>query len=334
MAGRHASKQLREKGEKMVELIVRCSASSVGDSSTHLSRENRARLTFLKDTVDLFQEYLKNQSSENMRNHAYITLLNIVSDQLEQTLHMITRIVEGTTSITSNFDIFELTLRRSYSQLTQMFPPLGQPAAVSECPSLLIHDPKARKLWEDAFGPFCSLVTFDTFLKEIVVARILQGRKWENDDHFQQSLRYFLNFPVDNVVTTYKWHTLIQLFGPFDQFVTNFCQYGLGQGFLGLTNRINAFEILSIKKESRIFLIRLSRTEPNFLAFSYKNSRGEIGHQVNKGKDGQPIPILQFLQQRFPGYSLVPERLDLASILGKANSSLCEYADGLKDYIL
>jgi hypothetical protein len=50
--------------------------------------------------------------------------------------------------------------------------------------------------------------------------------------------------------------------------------------------------------------MRFSRTEPEFLAFSYKNSRGQIGHQINRDDQGDIIPIETFIAKRFPGYAL------------------------------
>jgi len=99
-------------------------------------------------------------------------------------------------------------------------------------------------------------------------------------------MQFFLNFPKDDTVTVSKyatnpssfqpsspakklttglslsrrWNLLTRLFGPYENFYQNFKTYVLGQGFLGLINRIRAEEIL--KDYPYHVLIRFSRTAP------------------------------------------------------------------------
>ncbi|MDP2437800.1 MAG: hypothetical protein Q8P67_18825 [archaeon] len=333
--GRQATTVFQETGLATKQLIQEYFATiDSQDEQRAITRENRARLIFLTDTIDLILQYLNRQREETLSVRAYVAILNATRDQMCQTQEMITRIVRKRATMTPNFDIFELTLRRYQGQLAQMFPAQGESSAVIHSPSTLIIDLEARAIWEQAFGHYCYFVSFDTFIQDIVDKQIFRDRLPANAHIFKQFLRYFLNFPVDDMVTTYKWNTLTRLFGPYREFATNFSTYALTQGFLGLTNRINAYEILTLKHTRRVLVIRLSRTEPEYLAFSYKNSKGEIGHQVNKDKSGQPIPIGVFLKQRFPGYERVDEKLDIVAILGKTNSStLCDYADGSYGYI-
>jgi hypothetical protein len=61
-------------------------------------------------------------------------------------------------------------------------------------------------------------------------------------------------------VTVYKWHILTRLFGPWDSFFDNIKLYVMGQGFLGLINRIRAEELLRDAPDQ--LLIRFSRTIP------------------------------------------------------------------------
>lgn len=337
--GRQVLQRLSELARRTIDTIAGYTGSAESQS---MSRENRARLTFLKDTVDLLMTYLSKQSAGTLQIRAYVALLDTAAEQMEQTWSMVSRILSGATVMTPNFDIFELTLRRYQEQLAQMFP-TGDSDAQREVvsrPSLVIQHAAAKAIWEEAFGPACWFVSFATFIRDIIERQFLSAGAPPAPPSLDRKalvlfLRYFLNFPVDDMVTTYKWNALVQLFGPPHNFLSNFAAYGLGRGFLGLTNRINAYEILSVKPDTRLVLIRLSRTEPEFLAFSYKNSRGEIGHQVNKGPDGRAIPIKQFLDIKFPGYTLVPERLDVAAILGKSlSSTLCDYANATQDYIL
>ena len=333
--GRLATLAFQDTAHQTKQLISEyCQSAENPEDPRSITRENRARLIFLTDTIELILLYLSQQLADVLAIQAYVAILNATKEQMLQTKEMISRIVKKSATMTPNFDIFELTLRRYQCQLTQMFPPPPQRTQIVSNPSLIITDPAAKQIWEQSFGHYCYFVSFETFERDIVQKQIFTENKVSDPVLFVKYLRYFLNFPSDNMVTTYKWNSLTTLFGPFREFARNFSTYALAHGFLGLTNRINAYEILTLKHTRRVLLLRLSRTEPEFLAFSYKNSKGEIGHQVNKDKNGQPISISVFLKQRFPGYDLVDERLDIDAILGKKNSStLCDYADGSYGYI-
>ena len=79
----------------------------------------------------------------------------------------------------------------------------------------------------------------------------------------------------------------------------------LGKGFLGLINRVRARDILTIEATSNLYLIRFSRTMPEYLAFSYKGVGGQIGHFVNSEANGDIIPVRTFIARKFPAFEPV-----------------------------
>jgi len=294
-----------------------------------LNQEDKSRLQFLKNTIELIVEYVGNQTIVTRSLEPYVKLLRLLISRMDEVHDILKKIQHQESSITENFDIFELKLRSHLDELKAMFP-IG--AIVS--PVSIISDAKARKLWEDNFGSE-HMVSFTKFLDMLSIAKIYN----KNDKRFLLFLRYFVNFPNDDNVTTYKWDLLIRLFGPFDSFLATFSLVVARRGFLGLINRIKAYEILTLEHQPRSVLIRLSRTEPQFLAFSYRNKDGQINHQINKDRvTGLPIPVSQFLQTKFPGYALVKKSVDVEMILGKDGSnglslSLSQYASTQSEYI-
>jgi len=241
---------------------------------------------------------------------------------------MLDRILSKQSVITPNFDIFELILRRYLQQLKWMFP-IGK---VEFPPSKLIADQKAREVWEHYVGEDKYFINFDEFYDLVVseeIKKIVSG-PWDKK-RFKQFYSYFVNFPDDSLMSTYKWNLLMKLFGPFDSFGLNFSKVAFGQGFVGLVNRIQAQEILTLQYEKKSVLIRFSRTEPEFLAFSFKDTeKGIIGHQLNKNSNNQLIPVEQFLQTHFKGFTLVNQQINLNAILGRP---MVNYAETLSGYI-
>lgn len=110
--------------------------------------------------------------------------------------------------------------------------------------------------------------------------------KVKDGPRFKQHLHHFLNFPKDDLMTTYRFHVLVTLFGPlpdvtrnFEQYDSSLCttysfSYVLGQGFLGLVNMIKAEEVFrEIVPTVNTVLIRFSRQRPTNLAFTSFNAR-------------------------------------------------------------
>jgi len=141
--------------------------------------------------------------------------------------------------------------------------------------------------------------------------------------------KYFIDFPHDNMVTTYKWDLLTHLFGPFDMFSASFQRIALGRGFLGLVNRIQAEEILSPSPNNTL-LIRFSRTEPDFLAFSAKDKTGKLTHTLNRSNGGATIPVYNFVNDYYPNYKLVNQKVEIENALSR--KTLSAYAARVEGY--
>jgi hypothetical protein len=141
--------------------------------------------------------------------------------QLEETCDMVTRIQQSRLALTDNFDIFELTLRRYHGQMEKMFPISAQ-----ETPDAyvsIITDAEARRLWIRHLGktPFCSFDRFAEMMKSAF------PELFSSSDRLVM-LEYFVNYPQDDTVTTYKWSILVRLFGPFGSFARVFKKVALG----------------------------------------------------------------------------------------------------------
>jgi len=311
---------------------------------------NGTRIEFLKQTVLLLMDYFEKgakvrKEEEEMRAlqsfgiqrrntrvvPEYTHMLRILNKQLLETTSILVQVRSGTMSLNQNFDIIELSLRRYYAHFVLMFSPTGEASSMFEYPSEIITDPQARHIWEAKIGRTKYFVDFEKFYEEVLCKEM--GGKVDNN--FRHYMKFFLNFPKDDTVTVSKWNLLTRLFGPYDMFYNNFKNYVLGQGFLGLINRIRAEEIL--KEYPGHVLIRFSRTAPLVLAFSV--SRGSyIQHYTNapsqrsalgleEGMDN--ISIATFLREQFPDAPLVPMRVDGKAIAAKDTlSHYCEQVAG------
>jgi len=81
--------------------------------------------------------------------------------------------------------------------------------------------------------------------------------------------------------------------------------------------------------KKKCLLIRFSRTEPEFLAFSFKDvEKGIISHHLNKDSNNQLIPVEQFLKTTFKGISLVNQQINLEAILGRPTINYAEASSG------
>ena len=322
-------------GSLITSLILSiCTAANQKQFS--LNKEDRSRLQFLKDTVDLLTDYVSSQEEAILSFEPYDRLLGLLGDRMDEVYLMLQRIKNRTSSMTANFDIFELKLRGHLDELKSMFP-IGDSSVVYN-PSFVIADEGARCAWLRHFGPNVYMVPFEKFLSMLEAEGIVASNASPARERFVLFLRYFVNFPSDDLVTAYKWSVLIRLFGPFECFSQTFSEVVARRGFLGLVNRIKAYEMLTMHPQPRSLLIRMSRTEPQFLAFSYKNSEGQIGHQINKDREtGLPIPVSQFIRKKFSHYTLINKTIDIEQILGsskESGNSLSEYASAATGYIL
>jgi hypothetical protein len=300
--------------------------TSANHNTIRMNKEDRSRLQFLKDTILLLLAFIGSLPGSTKEEVDFIFYVKILSKRMMETVKMVNKIANFSAAMTPNFDIFELILRNQYAEMNALFP-----AQIHPDPTELIVDEKARASWRVHFQTR-SFVKFDDFLLMLRVENVF---KEEPSVDLVRYLRYFVNFPNEDAVTPYKWNWLLNLFGPLDSFSVNFSNIVTKRGFLGLINRIQAFEILTMVHQPRCYLIRLSRTEPQFLAFSYRNSEGHIGHQINKDQSGRPIPVEQFIRDKFPKYEPVQKSMNLDLIFEiDSQKSLVEYASYPSGYIV
>jgi len=297
------------KSKMIKQVLLAC----FGNPEIYLSSSDRSNMTFLSDTTMLLMDYFDMQAQPIKDIPDFKKLVLSALARVEEILAIINKINSKEAYITDSFEIFELTLRRLLEQFKKMFP-LGIPAPE---PTFIIEDEKAKAVWELYAGKDKYCIPFSQFEQTIIAKEFGDN----HDEKFHQYLRFFLNFPADDIVTTYKWNLLIRLFGPYDKFVDTFTRIALGRGFLGLINRIKANEILTMYGSNEdTFLIRFSRTEPEFLAFSFRHIN-TIQHHINCDKNKNIIPIDVFIKEVFPNYKTVQHRLDIKTIIGGKGSN-------------
>lgn len=308
--------------------IIRiCTASN--QNILQLKKEDRSRLQFLNDTIILISTFCSTQPTKIRDFHPFQVLIQNIYDRMVDVLNILQKIEKKDSTITANFDIFEFKLRGYLEEIKILFP-----SGEIYLPHEIITDNCARSAWIKYFGDATFFVTYEKFIEMFESEKIItQGTHYY---HIVTSfLRYFVNFPTNDVVTTVKFNFITSLIGPFDEnFAEKFRQNVSGKGFLGFINRIQAYEILTVNPKSRVLLIRFSRTDPQFLAFSYKNKNGVIRHRLNKDENGQIISVDKFINQFFPGHSFVEQKLDVDKIfLGKNSyNQLSDYAQGSGHY--
>lgn len=294
-----------------------------------LDKEDKIKLVFLLQTLEISNNFLK---EVEFNTEYYSTFLSIDVSVIETFFSIQLLIIENILEtlnfvqlggkLTNNFDILELKLRSNFEETKAIFLKENSVTHVENH----IKNNQARKDWVDYFGMNVHIVQFNDFLDFLAKQNIL-SKDTENYEKKINYFKYFLNFPSIDVVTPYKWNLLINFFGPYENFSYNFFKIMNENGFLGLINRIQAFEILK-SSPPKSLLIRMSRTESQLLAFSYKNSKGIIGHKLNKcPKTNKIVPIYKFIEENFKNYKLVPFTLCPELIFNNLETfSLSDYA--------
>eukprot|EP01104_Vermistella_antarctica_P011965 TRINITY_DN338_c0_g1_i1.p1 TRINITY_DN338_c0_g1~~TRINITY_DN338_c0_g1_i1.p1 ORF type:complete len:498 (+),score=120.75 TRINITY_DN338_c0_g1_i1:425-1918(+) len=332
------SQALRE-SKQLVNAIFEVCRKSDASFPPFLVEEDRSRLAFLKATLDLVVTYLSRHSTSVFVEPDFQALVTALVDRLHQIRHMLAKIYRRESAMTTNFDVFELTLRRALDQLQWLFP-VGQ--LPSYKPESKIESCEAREAWIAAFGIGTYIVHFDSFVSQ-VIEKTPSYKRLTTEEMAKALLflRYFIDFPSDDMITPYNWNQLVRLFGPYEHFVENFLSIALGGGFLGLINRIQAQEILLLNPSPRAVVIRFSRTQPNYLAFTYKDTTRcdgvpQIGNLLNSNPNTREvIPCSEFMRSQFLGFKLVPQRLNVGTIIGESSAaSLVEYASRHNGYVV
>ena len=303
--------------------------TSANEGRLMIAKEGRCRLKFLNDTVRLISDLVSSQPLATRIFQPFVFLLQNIGRRMSDILEMLRKIDERKATITNNFDIFELKLREQLEEMKTLFPPN---AASLVSPTSIISDKVARAAWLNSFGNI-HFTTFDNLVKMLIKYKMIHCIGGESSPPTEMYLRYLVNFPADDVISTYKFNHLVCLFGLRD-FEENFRYLTEKKGFCGLINRIEAYEILTVSPHSLPVLVRMSRTEPHFLAFSYKDAKGKIFHRVNKDSYGHPIQVEEFIRDKFPHHTLVDMKLNLEKIFGEnpLTRSLLEYASESAGY--
>jgi len=275
---------------------------------------NAMRISYLKttiaDLIDLLDStpihFLSDQESPSIS--CFYNVIQVMEGEVKGTWEALVNILSGKMEMTVNFDIFELALRRYYHQLKVMF--IDASETVRSTPALLIKDNGARNLWIDLFGSETYFVPFDRFMNDVVTGVL--GVPPSGD--VCRTIKFFLNFPVDNMVTTYKFHLLMCHWGPLSSLIQNLNKFALRHGFLGLINAIQASEILKTYSSPRI-LMRFSRLEPEKLTISFSDSYGKV-HHSRKPVDIQ-IDTYLSRNMRINRPHFVPKHLDWLELESK-----------------
>ncbi|MDP2437916.1 MAG: hypothetical protein Q8P67_19410 [archaeon] len=163
------------------------------------------------------------------------------------------------------------------------------PTTIIQTPTVLIRDSRARAAWEKHFGQV-AIVDFNLFFQQLVVGEWPAAASHHD---FYTFFNFFLNFPRDNFMTTYKWDMITKQFGPYSLFFDNFVQFGCGNGFIGLVNSVKADEVLNKKPGSYVF--RFSRKEPEKLTLSYCTSSSGLPQVFHRRKPHE-ISLQKFLE--------------------------------------
>ena len=302
------------------------------NTTTKLSDSARERFSMLSETLGEAQQYLEAQRAcrgwADVRSPvlSYALLLNF-RRTLDAALRTCTDVfARPGAALTCNFDAVELTLKKACFELRSMVPTApgtdAPGAANPRCgrpdPRVrrVIADPDARVAWEMHIGADRAGVDFGTFMRRLVCRDFPCVA--HADDRFGRVLAYHLNFPASDVVTAYRFHTLVSEFGPYARFAENFERYAMRPGFVGFMNTVKAEEVLAqhcrrVPPERRrnTLLIRYSRKHPSVLAFTALDvARRRITHRRNAHRDGTPIPIGLFVDQYYRGYDLLPMGID------------------------
>jgi hypothetical protein len=260
------------------------------------------RLDLLKSTTELIESYAGELLNVKcgLSWHTFV-LHNAVARQLAETARMLQAMDDNVFSITVNFDVFDLVLRRYVEEMGVLHPKDGTQVE----PLQVIASEPARAVWELVFGQ-ALVVPYDTFQERIL------WRDWPEERHnsrLRKHLAMHVNFPRDNMMSVYRFHCLTAVFGPWENLLGNFRDIAMQPGFVGIVNMIKAEEMLEKNvafMRRRTVVMRFSRRQPDFLAFtSIDPKTRRVEHRRNVDRFGKSIPIRSYLSLAFSGYELV-----------------------------
>jgi hypothetical protein len=227
--------------------------------------DDNERIDFLSNTAQVIHDYSRTKlfykREENPETY------NLLLKKFLLEIHNINKIIITVEKINSAFDIFDFTIRKYFDQITYLYP--DNPDKILEFPDH-VKIP-AQKIWNEYFGENITYVSFDVFVDMF----FKYFPNYLNNELFLVNLKFFVNFPDDNIMTIYKWFVFNQQFGPFEDLDINFFKNACTPGFLGLINIVEARDVL--KNYPSAYIIRFSRKEPRLLTISL-NMNGLIRH--------------------------------------------------------
>lgn len=262
----------------------------------------RTRFSYLEKTITDSMIYFNFQlESETWKSYAeknvMIGLIETYLRQLSEIEIVLDNFIAGTYKMTVNFDILEISIRRINTETGRLFPMDERKYDIIF--SNHIKDVFARDVWNEVFGEKCAGVSFFRFNEKIMGT-------WDLDDDkiqmMQKCVSHLFNIPHNNIMTVYKFNSLVQLYGPYNKIAENIHKFVLTPecGFGGLLNTIGATEILKYAQpfsSKLLILIRFSRCDPELFSFSYINSEGLVEHVRNITADGDILSITTMLEK-------------------------------------
>jgi len=272
----------------------------------------KSRFQFLETTLRLINKW---ELPVYPESKIWRLLCIELRQRLEETLEILILVEGGKFMVNENFDVFELGLRRYYQNISFL-----QKIKVANRSSDLISDVEGRQMWRKHFGENTVFVSWKLFKMTIYSNR---------PKNLRRAVKFLINFPADNLITIYKFDLLCRHFGPYPQLDRNINLYALGPGFAGLINRIHAKQLLYDHwKKNRgkgYYLIRLSRTEPEYIVFSVISREGVCSHTLNKN-----MTIREKILRSFSGgsYGCLPVRLSNEVYNNEELSSYAGYHSG------
>ena len=293
------------------KLITQLKIAMHGIYATHQTLERFKLLQVsLNDVNEYVTSLIKTRVWINYTNtKLFIVLLESLHKQLFEIYDSLLQINYSRLTVTVNFDVFELAIKRELSELFKLFPSDG--TLFTPIFSLHIDEPNAIDIWQQIVGQTCPVMSFSKFINTIVVT-------WENgnDPLMHKYLAHLFNFPKDNLMTVYRFRVLNKLFGPYQQISQNFKNIVMttGCGFVGLMNKVGAEETLIQllpKLKNHTVLIRFSRCLPEFFAFTSINIHtGALDHHRNITVQNKSITIKEYLSLMFSRHDIALLDLD------------------------
>lgn len=316
----HRVREITQKNIDRVELLRRY--LNVFETAKGWSSSSQGRVSLLTDVLTEMQEDLRERLADGItievrHDGLYPTLLVNLFRVLGQ-IKPICASVASWSEIPSNFDTCSYSVRKIFCQLRAIYPLDAKLQMIRlKTQSDILTDRKALELWVRMFGPDTYLVPrrpFFSYLRHLTKMRVLPSQ-------FVCFIRYLLDFPPDNMVSIYKLHCLVSMFGPSDQLYDNIEKYALRRGFIGVQNQYTSEQLLleHVKRGCTTgHLLRLSARVPECLTCSFIIN-GKLSHR----RQGDSIRTFLEKLVDIPIGGRIPEALDFVAAVSTDFSQYC-----------